>query len=569
MKRIKTECEKKIYEGNQLNRVLTLISQLLNAVICIAFSFILSFLIDSVQVRDDKFILKGTYIFIAYFATYLLFSFLNRRYKNRYMNRAIYQFKNYIFEKILERPVFELIENSSAKFISVFVNDLALIEANFIFGDIMLFSTVMLFLGASLAIMWNCWFMGIPILTVTLICLGLAIRYGKKLIVQETQTSEQNQEFVSQVKDLLNGYHVIKGFQTEKEVLHIFSNQNMHLEDTKCDKRRASDAIYICGDVSSLVVNTVIIGMGFLLTFKGIISIGRVMAMVQLGNFILSPIRTLPMLISSRNAALELINRIDEKIQYTEPILKGIELDKFQDNIVMQNVTFSYGKEQENLKDVSLLFEKGKSYAIVGESGSGKSTILKLLLGYFQNYKGTISIDGIDLKKLDLAKLYALISVIQQDVFMFNSSIYNNITMFKSFDEEEVRRTIDYAGLSEVVKNKGAEYLCGDGGTNLSGGEKQRVSIARCLLRKCPIVLVDEATASLDNETALQVERTILELENVMKIIVTHRYNKVLMKRYDELIVLNNGKVIERGNFDTLMKKRGYFYLLYSIANDD
>ena len=141
--------------------------------------------------------------------------------------------------------------------------------------------------------------------------------------------------------------------------------------------------------------------------------------------------------------------------------------------------------------------------------------------------------------------------------------------MFKSFDEEEVRRTIDYAGLSEVVKNKGAEYLCGDGGTNLSGGEKQRVSIARCLLRKCPIVLVDEATASLDNETALQVERTILELENVMKIIVTHRYNKVLMKRYDELIVLNNGKVIERGNFDTLMKKRGYFYLLYSIANDD
>ena len=158
------------------------------------------------------------------------------------------------------------------------------------------------------------------------------------------------------------------------------------------------------------------------------------------------------------------------------------------------------------------------------------------------------------------------ISIIQQDVFCFNSSIANNITMFQDFSPEELADAIRRAGLAELCAAKGTDYLCGEGGCNLSGGERQRVSIARCLIRKSPIILVDEAEAALDNETASAVLQTILHLDSTLRIVVTHRLDAPIMRLYDEILVLHNGQIEESGRFDELLAKKGYFYSLYQVS---
>ena len=174
--------------------------------------------------------------------------------------------------------------------------------------------------------------------------------------------------------------------------------------------------------------------------------------------------------------------------------------------------------------------------------------------------------DGKELRNVSSHSLYEVISIIQQNVFIFNSTIKDNITMFRDFEPEEVERAISLSGLSTLIAERGADFKCGENGSGLSGGERQRISIARCLLRKTPVLLVDEATAALDAETAFQVSSSILELDGLTRIVVTHSLDEALLKKYDSVLVLKNGAVEESGTFDELMDKKGYFYSLFTVS---
>lgn len=173
--------------------------------------------------------------------------------------------------------------------------------------------------------------------------------------------------------------------------------------------------------------------------------------------------------------------------------------------IVFDHVQFGYSNE-DVLKNINVTFEKGKSYAIVGSSGSGKSTLLNMILGTFDNYNGKISIDNIDLKDMKRSSLYNVVSMVQQNVFIFNNSIIDNITMFKEFEQFRIINAMEQSGLKELVQKKGDHYLCGENGINLSGGEKQRISLARCLLKGASVLLLGEATSALDAVTAKNIE---------------------------------------------------------------
>ncbi len=232
----------------------------------------------------------------------------------------------------------------------------------------------------------------------------------------------------------------------------------------------------------------------------------------------------------------------------------------------MKNLTFAYEEEKNVLHDVNFAFEAGKSYCLVGSSGSGKSTLLNLLMASYHNYSGSIYYDEAELQSIRSEALYDMISVIQQNVFIFNASIRDNITMFSDFPREAVDRAIEMSGLSELIAERGEDYLCGENGCGLSGGEKQRISIARSLLKKSPVLLADEATAALDVQTAAQVSNAILDLSGLTRIVVTHTLEALLLKRYDCILTLKNGSIVEAGSFDELMKRKGYFYSLFTVA---
>ena len=237
-----------------------------------------------------------------------------------------------------------------------------------------------------------------------------------------------------------------------------------------------------------------------------------------------------------------------------------------ESGISIQDLSFGYEEEKTIFQNINFTFDAGKSYAIVGASGSGKSTLLNLLMASHDGYTGSIYYDKTELRQISSESLYEMVSVVQQNVFVFNASIRDNITMFSEFPKEEVDQAIEQSGLSKLIAERGEDYLCGENGSGLSGGEKQRISIARSLLKKSQVLLVDEATAALDTQTAFYVSNALLDLKDLTRIVVTHSLDENLLKRYDCVLTLKNGCIAESGSFDALMEKKGYFYSLYTVS---
>jgi ATP-binding cassette subfamily C protein len=230
--------------------------------------------------------------------------------------------------------------------------------------------------------------------------------------------------------------------------------------------------------------------------------------------------------------------------------------------ITVKNLSFSYNDSQV-LKSINFTFNKGNKYAIFGDSGSGKSTLIKLLMGFHKTYDGEIFLNDIELKTIKNSSLWEQIAYIQQKVFIMSGTVKDNITLFSNkYTDEEINKVIKLSGLSQLIKDlpNGIDTYIEEDGKNFSGGEKQRISLARALLSDKSIFLLDESFSALDNKNSMEIERNILELDKTI-IMISHRTNDNLYK-YDEIIVFKDGEIIEHGLYDELLKENTSFYNL-------
>ncbi len=551
---------------------MTMLSLVISACMDVALAVMLYFFFRAaIGEGGETFLTIGALAGGVFCSLYVLCKIIKRRFMNRYLKTALSQFKGYVFEKILSKSISEYRRESSAKFISAFSNDLNSIEINYLVGSIDIMGSVFTFAASGIAMLFFDLWIGLAMILTGIICSFLSIKFGRRLVKKESKTANENMGFIDQVKDLLNGFIVIKSFRAEKEVLKIFDERNIELESTKQSRRATSETVTIFGDLAALLLNSILFSFVFvfgIVDLKAGTGAALLMVFIQLLNYMLVPVRKVGAGISNRRAAQALIDRISDAIEGDSDYVESEKeiLTSVDGGIEFNDVSFCYEDNGKNvLKNIDIKFEKGKSYAIVGSSGSGKSTLLKLILGHMPDYEGSITIDDKEIKSLSLDSLYEYVSVIQQDVFLFDSTLRNNITMFRDFDEEKLKSAIERAGLSSLVAEKGDDYQCGECGKHLSGGEKQRVSIARCLIRETPVLLMDEATAALDSETAFSVTNEILGIDGLTRIIITHGLEESLLRRYDEIIVIQSGRIAERGAFIELMAQKGYFYSLYNV----
>ncbi len=296
------------------------------------------------------------------------------------------------------------------------------------------------------------------------------------------------------------------------------------------------------------------------------VSAGSVLVFVQLLNFVINPIASIPQSIAECRASLALVRKVATSLGENVRSDGEVCMSELCDAIDIRGISYEYEDGKPVLSGIDFSFKAGKSYCIVGASGSGKSTLLNLLMASDDRYSGSITYDGVPLCEISGESLYDMVSVIQQNVFIFNASIRDNITMFSDFPKEKVDRAIEMSGLAHLIAERGEDYMCGENGSGLSGGERQRISIARSLLKDSRIMLIDEATAALDRETAYQVSSSILELHGITRIVVTHSLDKELLGRYDSILTMKNGSIAESGGFDELMSQKGYFYSLYTVS---
>ena len=484
-----------------------------------------------------------------------------------YIESAMLQYKNFAFRKLTEKGISSFRDESTATYLSALTNDSTSIETDYLGQQMALISKVFTFAGALVMMLWYS-----PLLTaiaagVTILPLIASLLTGSRIEAAERRVSDRNRSFTAALSDCLTGFSVVKSFKAEKEIFKLFAENNRALEGEKFSKRRIKTIVGMIGSVTGIIaqLGVFLIGSYFALSGYGLTP-GVVIIFVNLMNFMISPIAELPGLLASRKAARGLIDKLATALE-SNPVSEGTsELTHLASGIRLENVSFGYDDSKEVLHGISAFFDAGKAYAVVGASGSGKSTMLNLLTAAAGNYRGNILIDDTELRSIASESLYELISVIQQNVFIFNASIRDNVTMFRSFPEQEIEDAISHAHLNALIAERGDGYLCGENGKGLSGGEKQRISIARSLLKKSSVLLADEATASLDAQTAHQVASDILDLDGITRIVVTHGLEESLLRRYDGIVVLKDGRIEESGSFDELMERKGYFHALFTVS---
>ena len=485
----------------------------------------------------------------------------------RFIERAMRQYKDFAFQKLTEKSISSFRDESTATYLSALTNDANGIEADYLAQQLSLITKTVAFIGALAMMLWYSPLMTAIALGVTILPLVASLLTGSKLQAAEKRVSDRNKDFTAALHDCLSGFAVVKNFKAEREIFKLFAESNQALESEKFNKRRIKTLVGMIGAVAGIFAQLGVFLIGAYLALSGYgLTPGVVIIFVNLMNFLIQPIAELPGLLASRRAALGLIGKLAAALEKNPTACGGEELSMLEHDIRLEKVSFSYNGEKEVLHEISAVFEAGKAYAIVGGSGSGKSTMLHLLMAGSTEYKGNILLDGTELRRMAPESLYEMTSVIQQNVFVFNASIKDNVAMFRSFPQQELDDAIRRAHLTGLIAERGESYLCGEGGNGLSGGEKQRVSIARSLLKKSSVLLADEVTAALDAQTAHQVTSDILDLHGITRIIVTHTLEESLLRRYDGIIVLKDGHIEESGSFDKLMSNRGYFHALFTVA---
>ena len=559
---------RQFYKGNKLCFFAMLLVTVLTALGNLLVSWLLQQITDIIGGYDTGFSLwELTVVTLLVTASIALVGAISYFTKPKFITRGISQYKAYIFEELTKKNISAFSGESSSVYISALTNDIQTIEQGYLWNTFSMVECILVFIGALALMLWYS-----PLLT--LIAIGLSIfpliaslLVGDRVARAEKVVSDQNATYTATLKDSLSGFSVIKSFKAESQMLSIFRENIQKLSAAQCKKQKINIVIETLGSVAGVAaqIGVFLFGAYLALSGKGITA-GTTVIFVQLMNFILNPIGTLPGLLAQRKAAKALVTKIAEALQANVREETASEHKTLTQGIAVNNLFFGYEPEKLVLQNINCTFELGKKYAIVGASGSGKSTLLNLLMASYENYEGTILYDDRELRQIGSSDLYETQSIIQQNVFVFNATIRENITMFRAFPEKEIQEAIRLSGLSSLIEEKGADYLCGENGCGLSGGEKQRISIARSLLKKSQVLLVDEATAALDAETAYNVTSAILQLADVTSIVVTHALDESLLKQYDGILTLKNGSIVESGTFDQLIDKKGYFYSLFTVS---
>lgn len=557
-----------LYYKNRINFIVTIILTIAMSSLNLMISWLIQQIMDCTANQDMQALVRSAWIVIIVVVIYTIANVMYRAVYPRFLQRAMQQYRDYAFSWLTQKSLRSFSKEGTALYVSALTNDCTSIENNYLAATFTLIELLFCFLGALIMMLYYSPVMLVLAVALSFLPVAVSMTAGNRLTEQEKEISKKNERFVSIVNELLSGFPVIKSFRAETQASRLFSQRNEQAEEAKKNKRRTEQLISLLANDAGIIAQMGIFLAGAWLAISGKgVTAGVVIVFVQLMNYILNPISQVPLLWSNRKAAIALMEKLSDALSENVREEGREKLNGFSEKIEVKDLTYGYEPESPVLKDLDVQFDAGKSYAIVGGSGSGKSTLLNLLMGSSSNYQGEICIDGVSIKNIESESLYQLMTSVQQNVFVFNDTIRNNVTMFHEFPDKEVTLALERSGLSEFIEKRGEEFVCGENGANLSGGERQRISIARALLRKSPILLVDEATATLDAATARAVSFSILNLVGMTRIVVTHRLEEAILRRYDKILVMKNGTICEQGNFDTLMQQKGQFYSLFQIAH--
>lgn len=397
-------------------------------------------------------------------------------------------------------------------------------------------------------------------------------RVGKNLKAKSQRAQQEQGIFISTLDETLTGLKVVKGFNAENTFIKKFNDsleRLLKLSNSIANKNNLSSPM---SEFFGIVTIAVLLWYGghLVLVEKSLAGTAFI-GYIALAYTILQPAKAISKASYQVKSGLAAAERVFTLLEEENNIVNkpnAIEKESFDNSILIENINFAY-KDENVLKNFSLEVPKGKTVALVGQSGSGKSTIANLLTRFYDVQEGKITIDGVDIKDMNMHSLRGLMGLVTQDSILFNDSIKNNLLIGKpSASDEEIIEALKVANAYEFVKDlpNGIETNIGDAGGKLSGGQKQRLSIARAVLKNPPIMILDEATSALDTESEKFVQ---VALENMMQnrtsIVIAHRLSTI--QKADKIVVMQKGEIVEQGTHDELLAKNGTYAKLVMMQS--
>lgn len=513
-------------------------------------------------------------------------------FRTKFSTKAVFQYRKMAYHYLSKKKVTEFYGQNTAVYLSALNTDLQKIKEDFLDQIPILSQIVICGIGAVLVMIRYNFFLAMMACLISLIPFFAALFSGRNMEKIEENLSKENAEYLAFLKDFAVGFTIIKSYKVEGIFSTLHDKICQKVEDRMEEREKCVEKINYFAAISGYITQFAILLLCAVVAYRSkSISVGTVLAFSRLINYIIDPVTELPGMLSKARTAYALSEQFWEKIgkgeqeeqqeqqqksgeivkdgyhQHTDTDSheKALPIPSLQGDICFSRLSFSYTPEKQVLKDFTLRVKEGEKLILLGASGSGKSSILKLLMGIERSQGGEISIGNRQLSTLPEESLFRSISYIQQEVFIFDGSIYENITLFQKYSEEEMELAIEKSGLKNLISEKGLDYPCGENGAALSGGERQRINIARSLLRKTPILLADEITAALDKENSYLVLDSLLSLENITEILVLHDLDSRILSRVDRICVLKEWEIVEEGIFSELMEKKGYFYSLFMM----
>ncbi|WP_339251666.1 ABC transporter ATP-binding protein [Sporosarcina sp. FSL W8-0480] len=559
-----------IYENNRVMYSFAVFFSIISYLLSVGVALILQQFIDK-GIEEGLQALYGLIIISAiYILVNISVNMLEIITVNGFTKKAMTNLKKIVTERILGLKIKDFNSEKTGNYISILNNDMTIIEEDYIRGTIRLISqSVMIVFGIAL-MFYISWILAICVLVSCVLPLIVSAIFNRKLVSAQNNVAKNNGIFTSFIKDIFSGYPVIKSFNIEKEILNLSEGKAEQQEDAKKKYQVLLGIVMSLTQNSTVIIVLILFIAGAWLTIEGQMTIGGILAFVQLLNNVTAPINDVVSSVAKRSASLQLLRNSDELLNKEASSGLKIQKTNLEHSIRVENLSFSFKTDEQNtLENINLVFEKGKRYAVVGLSGSGKSTLLKILAGYYDSYEGNIFIDDVEIRDVDEKALTQLYSMVQQDTFVFDDSIEENIKLYKEWPDEQVKLATKNAIMDSFLEERGGiKARCGEGGAELSGGERQRVSIARALLKQPPILLMDEATSALDLKTTRELENSLSNLKGMTSIAITHKIDEELLANYDCIIMLKDGKVSEMGTIHELIQQRGEFYSLCKLSDE-
>lgn len=499
-----------------------------------------------------------------------LFLYLSYYILNPLKNQVVNHLREDLYDKILKLPIGFFNEKRKGDLMSRMSNDVGEVEGSVVGTlegwirdpmTIIVTLTVLFFISAKLTLF----------ILILIPVLGLVIgRITKSLKKHSQEVSQKNGETFSIIDETLGGLRVIKAFNIEKLLRFKFLKTSDELLAAKNRIAYRRDLASPLSEVLGVLMFTIVLYYGGQLVLKGeLLDASAFLGFLGIFYNIINPAKSLSTSFSNMRKGAAAINRIEEILK--TPITvddnpNGKKLLSFNDKIEFRNVSFAY-EDAVILDNINLIVKKGQTIALVGSSGAGKSTLADMVPRFHDVTGGEVLIDGINIKDYSLHSVRSLMSIVTQEPILFNDTIGNNIALgFQGATDEQIIEAAKIANAHEFIIKKEGGYKSniGDRGSKLSGGERQRLTIARAVLKNPPILILDEATSSLDTESERLVQDAINNMmQNRTSIVIAHRLSTI--RHADEIIVLQKGKIVERGNHEELLTQNGFYRKLVEM----